>query len=270
MSKIADLIKKEKVSFVIPYASKLEYSTIGKDDKALTYIINKGYIESESMEVCYYFSLFLESTLVNKFARVGNVEKIRLKNNLSVFRQRVYFTDLSLLFQILKQFDVVLVIPSSFKIGISQMSNCLDSIKDLEMYFNDKKNLKYSLDTWLTDCCLVQLYIMCMIDGISINFYKNLNTMLKDGLLNRAPYICISQDKKKHISSIFIPPKEFLMLKNDNGVLIDLLSDYLEKQHNKYQHEYTQRSNDVDVPIYGFTTNNIKQDKIVRCSYACS
>lgn len=260
MSKIADSIRDNDLQFVIPYASKMFYSYISKDDKALCFMLNKGFIESKSLEVCYAFSLFLDNTLGDSFTIVGKIDKVRLTNDTIVYRQRVLFTSLSLLLPILSNFNVVLTIPKTFKIGISQMSRCFDSIPSLESYMEFKSSAKYTLDTWLTDCCLIQLLIFCNIEKVEFNSYRSINDILIPGLLDRAPYVCGSFDSKLHKSSVLIPPREYLVIKNTLGVDIDILTNSLELQHDTLSKNYSILYKNESIPIYGFTTRNIKQD----------
>lgn len=259
MSKLVDMLKKEKVHFVIPYASRLKYTNISKTDKALVFTIDKGYLETSNMDTCYYLSLFLKQTQCGKFVEVGNIEKIVLSNKSIVYRQRFYFTDFPLLLKVISQFDGKVIVTDTFKIGIQQMINCLDSVPTLERYFSSKHTTCYTLDDWLTDCCLLQMYILASIDKVNIELYKSYDELLQEGILNRAPYLSGVNDGSH--TSIIAPPYEYLVGYRSSGELVDLLSDELEKRHHINCKDYKIKYKGKDIPIYGFTTHNIELDK---------
>lgn len=259
MSKLVDMLKKERIKFVIPYASKLKYTGISKTDTALVYTIDKGYLETYSMDTCYYLSLFLRQTQCGKFIEVGNIEKIILSNKNIVYRQRFYFTDFPLLLRVIGQFNGKIVVPDTFRIGIQQMTNCIDAIPMLDKYFSSKCLSGYSLDEWLTDCCLVQVYMLSKMDNVFLDLYKSLDILFREGILNRAPYLSGVNDGSH--TSIVVPPSDYLYELRSSGEQIDLLNDELEKRHHVNSSNYKIKYKGIDVPIYGFTKHNIELDK---------
>lgn len=260
MSELTHMLMKERIKFVIPYASKLRYVTIGKKDRALAYCTDKGYIETYNMDACYYLSLFLKQTQTGKFIEVGNIEKIRLKDSTFVYRQRLYFTSLPLLIKIIGHFQGKIIIPESFKIGIQQMSYCARDIKNLEKYFNLKGFKDCTLDDWLTDCCLLQMHILADMNNIALDAYKSFESLAVEGILNRAPYLSGIYDISEKRSSLIVPPKDYLMLSVNNEI-IDLTRDKLEKCRGTVSRKYVVSDGNDTIPIYGFTAKNLEFDK---------
>ena len=251
MSKEAEHLKLNNISFIIPQISSLEYSNISKTDKALCYVLDRGFIEAESLKSCYLMSTFLCSTLSNKFFKVGSIDKVKLKTQKTVFRQRIYFTDLSLLLSILSNFSIDLIIPKSFRVRISNFVNCNECIPNLTKYLKKKGYTNYSLDSWLTDSCIIQLFILCKLDNVNLSLYKSLSKIYKKGLLVRAPYICGDFSLIKKRSSLVVLPSDIVKNNTYDGILSNtgLSSSYTIKHNNK------------SVPMFGYTLRNVKHDK---------
>ena len=255
MSEIASFLKKESFSFVIPRIDKLAMLSLTKKDKVLGFIITKGYVEASSLEACYYFSLFLDKHCNNSCKRVGNIDRVRLDNDVIVFRQRIFFTDLNLLLKVLDEFQVSIIIPDSFRVGISTVSRCITHLGYLSEYCRSKKLPSYNVEDWLTDVCILQLYKLVSLYTIDLYCYKDIDLIARDGILLRAPYLCSAIRDKKSI--IFFIPKDDSMY-NNGSTFVDLLSNKL-----SYSSPYTlKRKNSNQVVVYGYSLRNIKRDRL--------
>ena len=60
--------------FVVPCAGKMFRSSISKDDKALCFVINKGYFETT--DLISMLSILDYTTKVNDIVLVGKIEKV--------------------------------------------------------------------------------------------------------------------------------------------------------------------------------------------------
>lgn len=203
MSHILDDIKEKEFKFVIPVLGKCFKSRISRRDKALVLVLNKGYIEADNIETCYYTTLFLSSHRSNYFVPVGNIDKVQNKSNNIVYRQRIYFKSLLVLFKVLKELNVDIEIPKSFRITTNNLVSVIKDIPMLERYARD---FRVDIDTWLTEVCKVLLYSLCeeldMVDKINLT-----SRVLKVpmGYLSRAPLLCGSYNVISHTSSVIVP-----------------------------------------------------------------
>lgn len=256
MGRYTSVMHESKISFVIPIAGKMRQSRIGKNDKALCFSLDRGYIESRSYDACVITSRFLDLTLKSNFILIGKVDKVLLKSGEVVYRQRVYFTSIATLVKISANFGIDIIITDSFKVGISQISRCVDWVSDLEMYSKNLLSDGLSLDMWLTYCCIVQLYILCEEESVRLVLPKPIESYLVDGLLVRAPYICGSFSQDGRGSTVVIPPEEAYIVKG-----VDLLSCATSKVLAKRCRGYIKIWHNIRIPIYGLTTKNIAIDK---------
>lgn len=245
MSQLFSLIKDEPFKFVIKTPGKCFKSKISKRDKVLLLVLNKGYIESNSLEVCYYLTMFLSSHKGNIFVPVGNIEKIKLsKDGKIVYRQRIYFKSLVVFLKVMKELKSKIIIDDDFKVTTNTLMNVIDELPLLERY---AKDVKMDVDTWLTMVCKILIYEACRkLDMLNnINLSTNVFNLPKDtsGFLNRAPLLCGSYSIINHTSSVF------RVEDTSNNILYDL--DICNKNI------IESSKNILD---YGYTDSNVKKD----------
>lgn len=240
MSQVLSLIKDKPFKFVIPTAGKCFKSKIAKKDKALLLVLNKGYVEADDIETCYYVSTFLESHKSSLFVLCGNIEKIKLsKSEKIVYRQRVYFKSLATLLKVLRELNSSVIIDKNFKITTNTLLHCVSDLPYLERY---AKRLKLDVDTWLTCVCKILIYEACnkldMLDKINLTDEVYNIPTTESGFLDRAPMLCGSYSVISHTSSVF----------------------RVEDTSNKKLYSTSVRES-LGVLSYGYTDRNVRKDK---------
>lgn len=245
MSQLLSIIKGKSFKFVIPTPGKCFKSSIGKKDKVLLLVLNKGYIEADSIETCYYVTAFLESHKNDFFVPVGNIEKIRIsKSKRIVYRQRIYFKSFSTFLKVMKELQAFIIIDKDFEVTTNTLMNVIDDLPLLERY---AKNVKENVNSWLTNVCKILVYESCkklnMLDKINLTSEVYATTKGVTGYLNRAPLLCGSYSVINHTSSVF--RVEDLSNKNlyDNDVFDKNIVEDIKEL--------------ID---YGYTDNNVKKD----------
>lgn len=188
--------------FVIPCAGKMFRSSISNDDKALCFVLNKGYFET--LDLMSMLSILDDTESIKDFVLVGKIEKVRLKKSgLVVYRQRIFFKSLNVLLKFCKSFGLRFELSRDFHITINNILNCVDDLVYLERY---AKRFDESIDVWLTHCCIIELYYYLK----SMNMYSNLerlvNNYLKNRIdyLDRAPFLISSYNIDNKSSGIFL------------------------------------------------------------------
>lgn len=188
--------------FVIPCAGKMFRSSISKDDKALCFVLNKGYFETSDLNSM--LSILDDVEIISEFVLVGGIEKVRIaKTRCIVYRQRLFFKSLNILLKFCKSFGLRFELSRDFRISINNVLNCVDDLIYLERY---AKRFDESIDVWLTHCCIIELYFYLK----SLNMYSNLekfvNQYLKNRVnyLNRAPFLISSYNIDTKSSGIFL------------------------------------------------------------------
>lgn len=205
MSQLLELIKEEPFKFVIPNPGKCFKSRISKRDKVLLLVLNKGYIEAESLDVCYYVTAFLDSHKNSFFIPIGNIEKVRLSRTKKVvYRQRIYFKSFATLLKVLKELKASIIIDKSFEVTTNTLMNVINDLPILERYARD---VKTDVNTWLTNVCKILIYESCkklnMTDMINLTSSVYQVPKGTGGYLNRAPLLCGSYSVINHTSSVF-------------------------------------------------------------------
>lgn len=205
MSQLFNMIREKPFKFVIPTPGKCFKSKIGRRDKVLLLVLNKGYIEAKDIETCYYVTVFLDSHKEGIFVPVGNIEKIKLtKSDTIVYRQRFYFKSFATLLKVLKELNSVLVIDKKFEVTINTLMNVIEDLPILERY---AKDVKSDVSTWLTHVFKILIYEACKKVGMKnrVNIDDSVYKLPKgvSGFLNRAPLLCGSYSVVKHTSSVF-------------------------------------------------------------------
>lgn len=234
MSITAAVTERSTSRFVIPCAGKMFRSSIEGGDKALCFLINKGYFETkqlpEMLEIIDAVSQFDDLILV------GEVEKVRLNRTRQiVYRQRIFTKSLNRLCAVCEINGVRVNLASQFKVTINNIMNCREELPYLERY---AKQFGETIDEWLTHCCIIELHNYFQSRNIATNMGSFVNRYL-DGrvaYLHRAPFLISSYNISKHSSSVFL--------------------GFEAKDKRLYADEVT----GIDLLKYGYTRNNVEAD----------
>jgi hypothetical protein len=188
--------------FIVPCAGKMFHSSIPNKDTALCFVINKGYFETD--DLLSMLSILDDVTGVKEFILVGKIEKISINGGLQiVYRQRLYFKSLYKLLCLCKNLGLRFDIAPDFRISINNVMNCLDDLVYLERY---AMRFDESIDSWLTHCCIIELYFYLKSMNMFASLGKQANSLLRNKVnyLHRAPFLISSYNIEKHSSSIFL------------------------------------------------------------------
>ena len=220
---------------VVPYAGKMFRSNISSDNKALCFVINKGYIETS--DLTSMLTIIDDCENIKTIILVGTIEKIRLKRTKAiVYRQRVFFKSLKVMLNLCKLFGLRFELGNNFHITINNILNCVDDLKYLERYA-----IKFDepIDVWLTNCCIINLNEILKNVGICSYLNDRVNLILrkKSGYLDRAPFL---------ISSYSI---------DDKSSAIFLQYNYSDRRLFSYE-----STSDSFISDFGYTEKNIKKD----------
>lgn len=221
--------------FVVPCAGKMFRSSISKDDKALCFVINKGYFETA--DLTSMLSILDDVLQIKDVVLVGKIEKVRMRYTKNiVYRQRVFFKNLRVFLSFCKVQGVRFELTNDFHISINNIMNCRDDLVYLERY---AKRFDESIDEWLTHCCIIELFFLLK----SLNMYSDLgkksNQFLRGRVnyLYRAPFLISSYNIDAKSSGIFLGFKaEDKRLYEDDVTGVELL-----------KYGYTQKNIEADI-----------------------
>lgn len=234
MSISAAVTSRSTSKFVIPCAGKMFRSSIKDNDKALCFLINKGYFETEDLNSM--LDLVDDANKFDEVILVGDIEKVRLtKTKAIVYRQRIFTKSLNKLCGICKVLGVRVDLSTQFRVTINNIMNCREDLPYLERY---AKRFNESIDDWLTHCCTVELFYYFQSMGISTNMDWMVGRYLdgREDYLYRAPFLVSSYDIKSHSSSVFL--------------------GFEAKDRRLYRDDVT----GVQLLKYGYTQNNVEAD----------
>lgn len=234
MSIAAAVTSKSKSKFVIPCAGKMFRSSIQDNDKALCFLVNKGYFETE--DLTSMLDLVDDANRFDEVILVGEIEKVRLaKSKKIVYRQRIFTKSLNKLCSICKVLGVRIDLSPQFKVTINSIMNCRDDLPFLERY---AKRFNETIDVWLTHCCVVELFYYFKSRGIATNMEWMVERFLRgrEDYLYRAPFLVSSYDIKSHSSSVFL--------------------GFEAKDRRLYRDDVT----GLELLKYGYTKNNVEAD----------
>lgn len=221
--------------FVVPCAGKMFRSSISKDDKALCFVINKGYFETT--DLISMLSILDYTTKVNDIVLVGKIEKVRLRTSkIIVYRQRVFFKNLRIFLNFCKVQGIRFELAQDFHISINNIMNCREDLIYLERY---AKRFDESIDEWLTHCCTVELYYLLKSLNMYSDLSKRVNIYLRGRVnyLYRAPFLISSYSIDTKSSGIFLGfVAEDKRLYKDDVTGVDLL-----------KYGYTQKNVEADI-----------------------
>jgi len=221
--------------FVVPCAGKMFRSSISKDDKALCFVINKGYFETT--DLISMLSILDYTTKVNDIVLVGKIEKVRLRTSkIIVYRQRVFFKNLRIFLNFCKVQGIRFELTQDFHISINNIMNCREDLIYLERY---AKKFDESIDEWLTHCCTIELYYLLKSLNMYSDLSKRVNIYLRGRInyLYRAPFLISSYSIDTKSSGIFLGfVAEDKRLYKDDVTGVDLL-----------KYGYTQKNVEADI-----------------------
>jgi hypothetical protein len=187
---------------VIPCAGKMFKSSIPNNDKALCFVLNKGYFESTSLQ--NMLSIIEDSQEFNDIILVGKIDKVRLKANHNiVYRQRIFFKSLGAILNLCKLLGLKFELASDFHISINNIMNCITELVYLERY---AKRFDESIDDWLTHCCIIELHYLLKSKNIYSGLEKDVDFYLKgrENYLERAPFLVSSYNIDTKSSGLFL------------------------------------------------------------------
>lgn len=231
---LAKLVAEDSVNrFVISYAGRMQFSNVSKTNKALCFVLNKGYFEIDEKED--FDNLMETAESYDTIIPVGEMEAVRLSAGNIIYRQRVYYTSLFQILKLSKEFALGVELDDNFGIRIQNVLGISDYLKYIEVYANGKEKL---VDTYLTNCLTIQLYNVLEQFGIYSELSEEVEYILEDksGYMDRAPFLLSTVCKKEKKSSIFLPTN---------------FSD---------TRLYSIAVDDRKILNYGFTLSNLKED----------
>lgn len=201
MSIVTALTAQTDCRLVIPTPGKMFRSSISKKDKALCFVINKGYIDAVNLQsLLVIIDEFDNDDLIT----VGRTEKVILsKTKRIVYRQRVFFKSLYKMFNICHTFGIRVELGQDFRISINSIMNIADELPYLEKYASV---FGESIDVWLTNCCIVHINNLLLSQRMYSNMSKRVSKILNEkvGYLDRAPFLISSYSISKHLSALFL------------------------------------------------------------------
>ena len=218
MSKAGDLLKNSNICFTIPEINNFGYSKVGNNLWAAIFVINKGYIEADSLEACEALCIYADKYMKEYFTPVGGVDIIKKSDGTRVYRQRFYFNDITKFFRVARYFDIVIKIPKTFKINKRYLQKFRDIYSGLKKCLSNNKILEnFTVEKWITYSCLLQLLLFAKVSKTKIDSYLSIEELSIHGILDNAPYLCGSYERGTNYiknTSIIIP--------NDEDMKVDL------------------------------------------------
>ena len=237
MSIVKAVASKNNNKFVIPCAGKMFRSNVTTTNKALGFVLNKGYLQTDTIEEIENYKNLIKQGY-DSVIYVGPPDKIRLRNeDKIVYRQRYFFKSFELLVQMCKFFCFEIIIDDEFEITINNVMNCQEDLQYLEIY---AKKQDETITKYLTNTCLVHINDFLKVHNTYYKLPKNIDKFLegKREYLERAPFLVVSYSIDKRESGIFIYNKYF-------------------KDTRKYNINI---EHDVEKVNFGFTEENVKKD----------
>lgn len=219
---------------VIPCAGKMFMSSVDKKNKALCFVLNKGYIQTTDLNTLLAFEKAIEDEKLD-IVLVGELDRVILSGSKKiVYRQRLFFHSIVAVLKLCKTFGVAITVPNDFEIDISNVVLVRSKLPAIERYAQEQGE---TITKYLTHTCLVNFYIMLdylgMYSSIGVKMEKFLSD--KKGYMNRAPFLVGSYGKEH--SSLFLHANK------------------------KDKRMYTGVSDDVTDLDYGFTEVNVRNDR---------
>lgn len=202
MSIIEAVTAKGSNKLVIPCAGKMFRSSIENDDKALCFVLNKGYFETS--DLVGMLTILDDCTKFKEIILVGQIEKVRLRSNKSiVYRQRIFFKNLKTTLNLCRVLGLRFELSPDFHISINNIMNCRDELTYLERY---ARRFDETIDEWLTHCCIIEMYYLLKSLDMYSDLGKKANIYLRNRVdyLHRAPFLISSYSIENKSSGIFL------------------------------------------------------------------
>ena len=140
----------------LPTPAKLLQVGLGDDDYTFGFLVNKGYLETEDLDLMIILLNALDS--YDDIKLVGDTERIVYTvNNIAHYRQRIFFRDLNAVLSICQDFGLYIYVPNDCLLGIHHILG----IKHNDLLSLDRYAIKNNLriDEWLNLTFLYQLYL---------------------------------------------------------------------------------------------------------------
>lgn len=188
--------------FIVPTAGKMFKSSTEGGDKALVFVLNKGYLQignlSRMLEV---IDAFIDDP---DLIIVGSINKVRLrKTGVIVYRQRVFIKSVNALMLLCNKFGIDVKLENNFKVSINSVMNCLEDVRYLERY---ARKFHQSIDAYLTNCYIIWMHFLLIAYKFKTPYTAQVEHILhgKTGYFERAPFLCGRYSIAKHISSVML------------------------------------------------------------------
>ena len=233
MSIITGLQSEKRDKLVIPYTGKMFRSSISKDNKALCFVLNKGYVETDSLDDILRLLDDVED--VDVVIPVGGIDKVRTSDGDIVYRQRLFFKSLKTMLSLCRLHCLYVSFPETFHVTVNSVLNCVGELTYLERY---SRRFGIPIDTWLKNCCLMHMHFLLKSVGMYSELEEQVNDALRGwtGYLDRSPFLISNYSIDTHTSSVFI---EF---------------DRTDRRL------FTRPVDDILLLTYGYTTKNVEAD----------
>lgn len=198
---ISSVIMQSNINrLVIPIPGKMFRSSISRSNKALCFVLNKGYFESEDLNVILSVKGDIETNPM--VVPVGNIDKVKV-GEVAVYRQRVFFKSLRSVCNLCKLHGFSFYFPDNFHFGINAILNVMDELPFMERY---AKHWNLPIEDWLTSNFKIMFHYMALSMQIPSPFTDYVEQTLKGktGYLDRSPFLVASYNIDKRTSSLFL------------------------------------------------------------------
>lgn len=216
----------------------------GDKDTALAFRVSRGYLACPDLAFLKTFLSYIDGH-TDRITAVGQLETVISSNGDEDYRQRIVFSDMNLLAKLCLYTGITVVVPKSFRVGVSQLSDCSGAVPYLTNYA-EELHRGYSVEDWLTHSCIFQLRVL--FGGDSPLFIASEPPLgLLEGLLDRSPYLCPIYDEDHPAASTLICISPKLTYR---GKKLFMSSDGAEVKVNK-----------VVKSLFGYTARNLSDDR---------
>lgn len=170
--------------FYIPMIN-LMHVCVNEGIKALCYGVTRGYFETDSLEGMFE----IIDNVDDSIKLVDKIDKVRLKNGLVVYRQRVYFKRLETIARFCEIQQINFELTDNIALTKSSYKNISKDMPYLEFY---AKKLGMSVENWLILVfrfyCYLYLKHKHLLDLSHVDEIVESELKTVKGLLDRAPY----------------------------------------------------------------------------------
>ena len=201
MSILSKLTSSTDNKLVIPCLDRMYMSNISRNNRGLAFLVNKGYFELSDLQTLLNLNDFCQEDKVDLIL-VGGISKVRLKSNKIVYRQRVFFQDLSKLINCCRTFGLKIIVPKQCEVTINTMLRCKEEMIYLAKY---ARLYGQSIDDYLLWTFKIQFHLLLQSERIFSGMQSSIEEFLEDkkGYLDRAPFIMRRFNPDKKTSSLF-------------------------------------------------------------------